>query len=185
MDEPIQTSADLPILIGERARNLFMSRRMYCSEAVLVTLNQALGGSLEEYQALALAAPFSEGVGKSGCMCGAVGGALMALGLFVGGTDPERRRTAVQQISRGFMERFKAEFGSTCCRVLAKKGEKPFSSAFGRCSGITARAAALAAELILAQRPELAHVVDFCFLNSKDSAVGGLVRKAFGRMASR
>jgi hypothetical protein len=68
VDAPNQNPVDLPALIGARAKNLFLSRQMYCSEAVLVTLNQGLRGSLEEYQALALAAPFSEGVGKSGCI---------------------------------------------------------------------------------------------------------------------
>jgi C_GCAxxG_C_C family probable redox protein len=179
------SAAELPALIGERARNLFLKRRMYCSEAVLVTLNQALGGSLDEYQALALAAPFSEGIGKSGCMCGAVGGALMALGLFIGGTNPERRRSAVQRASGEFMDRFKARFGSSCCRILTKKNEAAFDSSAARCSAITAQAAALAAGMILAKRPELARVADVCFLNSRDSTVGGLLKKALRTTGAR
>lgn len=178
MNVPIQNPADVPVLIGERARNLFLSHQMYCSEAVLVTLNQALGGSLEKYQALALAAPFSESVGKTGCMCGALGGALMALGLFIGGTSPVRRRATVQRVSGDLMKRFKTRFGSSCCRVLSKKAAVNSKSHFDHCSQLTALAAALAAELIFEHRPELAHVVDFSFLNIRDSAIGGFLKRA-------
>jgi C_GCAxxG_C_C family probable redox protein len=178
VDAAIQDSTDVPALVGERARNLFLSRQMYCSEAVLWTLNQGLGGSLEEYQALALAAPFSEGVGKTGCMCGALGGALMALGLFIGGTSPARRRATVQRASSDLMQRFKTRFGSSCCRVLTKKStvnSKPHSD---HCSELTAQAAALAAEVIFEHRPELKHAVDFCFLNTRDSTLGGFIKTA-------
>lgn len=178
MDDRPQDSIDVPALIGERARNLFLSRQMYCSEAVLVTLNQGLGGSLEEYQALALAAPFSEGVGNSDCMCGALGGALMALGLLIGGKTPARRRATVQKASGDLMERFKTRFGSSCCRVLSKKNTSDSKSRFDRCSQLTALAAALAAESVFEHRPGLVHVVDFCFLNVRDSALEGFLKKA-------
>jgi C_GCAxxG_C_C family probable redox protein len=178
VDAPVQKPKDVPALIAERARNLFLSRQMYCSEAVLVTLNQALGGSLEEHQALALAAPFSEGVGKSGCMCGALGGALMVLGLFIGGTNPALRRSTVQRASNNLMEKFKARFGSSCCRILSKKSANDSKSHFVRCSELTAQAAAIAAELIIEHRPELTHVVDFYFLNVRDSTAGSLVKTA-------
>ena len=178
MDASIQNAADLPARIGARAKNLFLSRQMYCSEAVLVTLNQGLGGSLEEYQALALAAPFSEGIGKRGCMCGALGGALLAIGLFVGGVNPVQRRTSVQAAAREFMDQFKTRFGSSCCRVLSKKSVDDSASRFSRCSELTAQAAASASELIFEHRPELMHDVDFCFLEIKDSVVGGFIKNA-------
>ncbi len=176
MDADPQDSLEVATLIGERARNLFLSRQMYCSEAVLVTLNQALGGSLEKYQALALAAPFSEGVGKSGCMCGALGGALMAIGLFIGGTSPVRRRATVQRASSCLMKSFKVRFGSSCCRVLSRKSAIDSKSRFDHCSELTAQAAALATEVIFAHRPELAHRVDLLFLKTRDSTAGGFIK---------
>jgi C_GCAxxG_C_C family probable redox protein len=184
VDASIQNAADLPARIGARAKNLFLSRQMYCSEAVLVTLNQGLGGSLEEYQALALAAPFSEGVGKSGCMCGALGGALLAIGLFIGGTHPVQRRARVQKAANDFIERFKARFGSSCCRILSKKSANDSPSRFAHCSELTGQAAASAAELIFEHRPELMHVVDICFLDTQDSAVGGFIKNTM-RYAGR
>jgi hypothetical protein len=62
--DSVITPVDVPVFIGERAQNLFRSRQMYCSEAVLVVLNNMLGGGLTENQASALAAPFAEGVGR-------------------------------------------------------------------------------------------------------------------------
>jgi C_GCAxxG_C_C family probable redox protein len=177
MDADAQNVLEVAALIGERARNLFLSRQMYCSEAVLVTLNQGLGGGLEKYQALALAAPFSEGVGKNGCMCGALGGALMALGLFIGGTSPVRRRATVQRASGYLLKRFKVRFGSSCCRVLSKRSAIDSTSHFDHCSELTAQAAALAADVIFAHRPELVHGVDFCFLNTRDSTAGAFIKK--------
>jgi C_GCAxxG_C_C family probable redox protein len=161
VDAKPQDSIGVPALIGERARNLFLSRQLYCSEAVLAALNKELAGSLEEYQALALAAPFSEGVGKTGCMCGALGGALMALGLFIGGTSPTRHRAIVQRASDDLMKRLKTRFGSSCCRVLTKKSAFNSKPHFDHCSELTAQAAALAAEVIFEHRPELKNIVDF------------------------
>jgi len=39
VDAPVLNPVDLPVLIGKRAKNLFLSRQMYCSAAVLVVLN--------------------------------------------------------------------------------------------------------------------------------------------------
>lgn len=178
MDDSIQISVDLTTLFGARAKNLFTTRQMYCSEAVLVTLNQSMGGSLAEYQALALAAPFSEGVGKSGCMCGALAGGLLAVGLFIGGTHPTPLRTIVRKAAANYMARFKDRFGSSCCRALSKKTASDPRSRFEHCAELTAWAAAGAAELIFDYRPELAQIVDFVFLQARDSAVGGFIKNA-------
>jgi C_GCAxxG_C_C family probable redox protein len=178
MNLPIQNLSSVPLLIGERARNLFLSRQMYCSEAVLATLNQGMGGGLEEYQAITLAAPFSEGVGKSGCMCGVLGGGLLAIGLFIGRKNPARQRGNIQRASSEFIQKFKKCFGSSCCRVLSKKSSNNAKSHFTHCSELTAQAGAIAAEIILAHRSELVDVVDYRFLKDRETAIGGLLKRA-------
>jgi C_GCAxxG_C_C family probable redox protein len=181
MNPSNQNLSGVPLLIGERARNLFLSRRLHCSEAVLVTLNQGLGGGLEECQAIALAAPFSEGVGKSGCMCGGLGGGLLAIGLFLGGKDPAGQRGSIQRAAGDFMEKFRNRFGSSCCRVLSKRGSDKARSCFAHCSELTAQAGAMAAEIILAHHPELVNAVDFRFLEERDTAIGGWLKRALRR----
>lgn len=78
--------------IKKRARNLYLTRQLLCAEAVLVTLNKALNGGLSDAQAIALAAPFSMALGESGCICGALSGAIMACGIFVGSGRPYHHR---------------------------------------------------------------------------------------------
>lgn len=75
--------------IRKHAHNLYLNRQMLCAEAVMVTLNQDLNGGLSESQAIAMAAPFSIAMGESGCLCGALSGAVMACGLFIGSRRPE------------------------------------------------------------------------------------------------
>ena len=178
MTAPRQTHAESPAgLIAERARNLFATRQLHCSEAVLVTINRALGGGLSEEQAIALAGPFAEGVGRTGCMCGAVGGALMALGLFIGGTQPTRRRKDVRQATDRLMTDFRRRAGAPCCRIASRRAPSG-TTRFDHCAGLTAVAAALAAERILAHRPELAAALDMAFVTARDSRPAGLLKLA-------
>jgi C_GCAxxG_C_C family probable redox protein len=172
-------------LAGLRAQNLFLSHQMHCSEAVLVTLNRALDGGLREEQALALAAPFAEGIGGSGCLCGALSGALMSIGLLVGRGNPIGHRKETQKAAGNCIKRFKLRFGSACCRILSKKGGKEAKAHFSRCSELTAEAARLSAELILKSRPELIERVEFDFLNERDSVVGGFLKSTARRMKCR
>jgi C_GCAxxG_C_C family probable redox protein len=185
MEAPQQDSCDLPALIGERARNLFLSRQMYCSEAVLAVLNQALSGGLKESQALAIASPFAEGIGKSGCLCGALAGALLGVGLFLAQSNPAGRRKSVQTASDQLMKRFKVRFGASCCRILSKNGPADSDEWFQRCAQQTAEAAAMAAALILEHRPQLRHCADFAFLKARDSVIGGFFKNALRRTGCR
>lgn len=164
------------VLIGrvrERARNLYETRQMLCTEAVLSALNQGLNGGLTDAQATAMAAPFCVAFGESGCLCGALSGAVMASGLLLGNQHPYRHRREMRDNARQLHDRFKATHGATCCRVLSKKVKHDPKAHFQKCAGLTAQAAEMAARLVLEQRPELARQADNGFLNRRQSAVGG------------
>ena len=75
-----------------------------CSRSVL----QATTGSTN-HELLAITAGFSCGIGNSGCLCGAVTGGVMALGLK-GSADRSGELMAI----------FKEAFQSTCCRSLSR-----------------------------------------------------------------
>ena len=184
MSAPEMGDESPAFLIAGRARNLFETRQMHCSEAVLVTLNRSLGGGLTEPQALALAGPFAEGVGRNGCMCGAVGGALMALGLFIGGAQPLRRRKKVRQAAGRLMDEFRRRAGAPCCRVASRRAPAE-TTRFDHCAELTAVAAALAAELILADRPELSAGLDRSFATARDSLPSGLLKRVLRCGGSR
>jgi C_GCAxxG_C_C family probable redox protein len=169
------TSEELVGLIRCRAENLYETHQLLCSEAVLYAVNQGLKGGLLPEMAIRLASAFPEGVGGAGCICGAFSGALMALGLFLGRHELNGKGARkVQAKGRELYELFRSKFGTTCCRVLTKPVRDDHKALFKQCAGHTGEAAALAAQIILAARPELSEQADWNFLASEDSklAVG-------------
>ena len=88
-----------------------------CCQAVLMCCAENYG--LTEDQAYHLGAFFGSGM-RIGQVCGAVTGALMALGLRYG--DEDNRKS---QASKAFLNAFRAEHGSVVCReLLAQNKEK-------------------------------------------------------------
>lgn len=165
--------------IRERARNLFETRQMLCTEAVVVTLNSSLGGGLTEAQAVAMTAPFCMGLGDSGCMCGALSGAVMGAGLFIGKDRPYRTRKDIRDSARQLHDSFKASNGATCCRVLSKKVEHDKKAHLLQCAGLTAEAAEMAARLILQKRPELINSPNKGFISKRQSGIGGVLSRLY------
>jgi len=86
-----------------------------CSQSVFSTLAPDLGVS--EETALKIGSAFGGGMTRHGEVCGAVTGALMALGLKFGATaanDEDKIRIASQELMRRFAEKN----GSLLCREL-------------------------------------------------------------------
>ena len=151
---------------------------MHCSEAVLVTLNRSLGGGLRRpARPSPWPGPLPKASAGTGCMCGAVGGALMALGLFIGGTQPLRRRTEGPAGDRRADRRIQAPGRGPCCRVLSR-ALAAGTTRLDHCAELTAMAAALAAERILDHRPELAAALDMAFVTARDSLPPGVIKRA-------
>jgi len=165
--------------IRERARNLFETRQMLCTEAVVVTLNNSLDGGLTEAQAVALSAPFCMGLGDSGCMCGALSGAVMAAGLFLGKDQPYRNRSDMRDSARQLHDAFKASNGATCCRVLSKKVKHNTKDHLRQCADLTAESAEMAARLILQKRPELIDRLNNRFIVNRQSGIGGALLRLY------
>jgi C_GCAxxG_C_C family probable redox protein len=159
--------------ITDRARNLYETRQLLCTEAVVVALNHGLNGGLTDAQATAVAAPFSMALGESGCLCGALSGAVLASGLLLGQEHPYRQRREMRASARRLHDAFKATHGATCCRVLCQKVKHDPKAHFRQCAELTARAAGMAARLVLEKRPGLAVQADNGFLNRRQSVLGG------------
>ncbi len=160
------------VQIRDRARNLFETRQMLCTEAVVVTLNSSLGGGLTDDQAVAMAAPFCMGLGESGCTCGALSGAVMATGLFLGKDRPYRNRKEMRDSARQLHDAFKASNGAICCRVLSKKVRHDKKAHFQKCTDLTAYAAEMAARLILQKRPGLIGRLNKDCITRRHSGIG-------------
>ena len=67
----------------------------------------------------AISSPFSGGMGGTGCLCGAVAGAQIILGLIAGRKSSESDPHGIRNLSRGLVEKFKEKRKATCCRVLS------------------------------------------------------------------
>ena len=80
-----------------------------CAQSVLAACGKYTG--LEQQTALAVASGFGGGV-RSGEICGAISGAVMAIGLVE--KDPRK----VAALSRQCVESFRQEFGCVRCQEL-------------------------------------------------------------------
>ena len=88
-----------------------------CAQAVLSVFAEESG--IEETTALKLATGFGGGMGRQAETCGAVTGAMMALGLLHGPEQPDREtREEVYAMVRDFTARFKERNGTLICREL-------------------------------------------------------------------
>jgi len=101
----------------ETAEGYFRRGEYFCSEAVLTTINDALGQELPS-EIVKMASGFPIGIGKSGCLCGAVSGGVMSLGLAYGRTKPNGDMPKSFSNNAALHDYIIEEYGSTCCRAL-------------------------------------------------------------------
>ena len=104
---------------ADKARVLFLSG-YNCSQAVLCAFEDITG--LDTDTAARLASSFGGGVGRLREICGTVSGALLALGLICGYSDPHDPDAKKQHYHRvqEFARRFREQRGSIVCRELLK-----------------------------------------------------------------
>lgn len=89
-----------------------------CAQAVFSTYAPQMG--LERETALRIGGPFGGEMGRLGEVCGAVTGALMALGLEYGCVDAQNTedKEEAYRLVREFADRFRARHGAIRCRDL-------------------------------------------------------------------
>lgn len=101
----------------EKALEYFRNK-FNCSQAVFTVYGTELG--LTENQCLKTACAFGGGMGRQQLTCGALTGALMALGLKYGkaADDAEDKKTETYAKARELFIEFKKIHGSVTCREL-------------------------------------------------------------------
>ena len=139
---------EAPILTKEEVRAKFAAG-WHCAQCTLVPWAEALGDDADEL--LRMAAAFGGGMFR-GDTCGAVSGALMALGMAYGDD-----LAAVEEKTAQFQAAFTERFGSTICRDilgfdLSQPGELEKARASGnmseRCPGFVRGASEILQELM-------------------------------------
>jgi C_GCAxxG_C_C family probable redox protein len=101
----------------EKAVELF--DRFNCAQSVFAACGPSEGVS--EQVCLLVAGPFGGGLGRTGETCGAVTGALMALGVRHGQgmvTDPAAARGPLYDRVAAFLDAFRERHGAITCREL-------------------------------------------------------------------
>ncbi len=121
--------------IENEAEQFFRSKKMNCAEAALCSLKNHFRPDLPD-EIVHLATGFGGG-SASGCLCGAVVGATMAMGLVV--TNDRKRLSA---LTKELHKWFADTYGATCCRTIIAEQK-------GICASLTAKVAGKAAQLLL------------------------------------
>lgn len=137
--------------IRRRAENLFDTRQLLCAEAVLHAVAETLGGPLSPDEAAALGTPFCQGMGGAGCTCGALSGAVAAVGLLRGRPERGAGGARGRALARRMHDEFRAACGATCCRVLIRHVHHDKAAHFAQCRSLTGKGAVLAARELLAE----------------------------------
>ena len=114
---------ELSLVARQRAGEYF-KQGYNCAESVFLALQPWCAPELDP-ALLRIATPFGGGLGRSGCLCGALTGATMMLGMLAGRTTAEQSRQPAYALSQELCRRFSEAFGSTCCRTLVTD---PFGS---------------------------------------------------------
>lgn len=140
-------------VISQSAGALFDSG-FRCAESVLLAV--AEGKGIQSDFIPRIATGFCGGISRTGNICGAVAGAVMAINLFYGRMDPsipiEENYAKVQEL----VQRFDAMYGTTSCKALigcdlsTAEGRAYFkdNNLLDRCRQITVQATQMAMEII-------------------------------------
>ena len=105
------------MLNQDEIRDLF-AQNYHCSQVVFMEVAEELG--IDRDEAARLAAPLGGGMFR-GDTCGAVTGAMLAIGARYGHFEPHDKEGDMRQQEKvkEFQKQFTERFGSTICRELA------------------------------------------------------------------
>lgn len=98
----------------------------YCCEALMSAFIDDFELDVPR-EIIRMSSGMAVGVGKSGCVCGALNGGIMALGLIFGRDEPkgpaDPQSVKVMQLTKELHAWFKVATGknSACCRVLTRE----------------------------------------------------------------
>jgi C_GCAxxG_C_C family probable redox protein len=135
---------------------LYFDQGYYCAESVLLAVCDHYG--IQSPWIPKIATGFCSGVARTGGLCGAYTGAVMAVNLFSGRETPktslEKNFRAVNRLT----DLFKASFGDTGCPQLIQcrldnpEGQRQFreNNRIVKCRQYTVAAAAMAMQVIQA-----------------------------------
>lgn len=136
---------------SERARELakeHFKNGYNCAESVILAFCELTGRDPQSL--LSVATCFGGGVGRSGCICGALAGGVIALGSIYGRKSSDDDKKRPYGLASRLFNQFTEEFGSSCCQVI-NKGDFKSKEHVTRCSGIAAKTAEMLFKILEAE----------------------------------
>ncbi len=142
-----------PKKVAKDAEDLYRGG-YFCCEALVCAIRDNFELDIPD-SVIAMSSGMSVGAGRSGCMCGALNGGILALGLFFGRTeqkgptDPKVQKC--MSLTNELHNFFKTENGknSACCRVLTREFDMGKGEHKEQCIGYTGMCAGKVAEIII------------------------------------
>ena len=142
-----------PDQIAQRSSELF-DQGLCCSESVLQAVAESRGIQSEWIPKIATG--LCGGISRSGNICGAVSGGVLAIGLCFGRSQPGQSPEETGRRVRAFLAKCEQRFGSTnCekligCRLDTPEGQEFFKkhNLREKCAGFTREAAQLASGVL-------------------------------------
>jgi len=95
-----------------------MANGLVCSESVLLATCEEFGVNIDEKVIPKIAYAFAGGIGNTGAVCGAVAGAVMAIGLIKDRGKTMEQMMSVLGTAAKFRRRFESEMETISCREL-------------------------------------------------------------------
>ena len=103
----------MPSSHADNANRIFQEQKAHCAQAIFSVYGEQLSlGKVDFDTSMKIASAFSGGIARTGNVCGALTGALMALGLKC--DDAEK----ADEVAVKFLDEFKSLNGSIICREL-------------------------------------------------------------------
>jgi C_GCAxxG_C_C family probable redox protein len=115
------------------AEQLYRSGQYHCAEAVLETVRRQFAPELPE-SIVGTVSGFGGG-SSSGCICGAVSGGTVALGLVLAD------KKVTTHLTKELHTWFKEKYGVTCCKIIRQNHK-------GACPVLTGEVAGKVAEML-------------------------------------
>jgi C_GCAxxG_C_C family probable redox protein len=114
------TKEEVLDMVQANAEELYRNGTYFCSESVVQTINELLENPYDP-SVVKLASGFPIGMGKAGCLCGAVSGGQMALGMVYGRVQGEAMNDKMFEMSKALHDYIISEYKSNCCRVITRQ----------------------------------------------------------------
>lgn len=140
--------------VRQDAEELFRAGGFYCSEAIIYSIRKNIDPDMPD-GVIRAASGFPVGIGKSKCVCGAVSGAVLAIGYFFGRSEPTNPKDPASvkclELANEVQQRFRDARTRhvLCCNIHTHGMDMASGEHKAQCVSFTGEMAANAADIIV------------------------------------